>query len=268
MRRGDVNRLSAPHSSSCNSNPTLSHENIEHHNHFPKLSTNSESPDDNHITIEAVQRPSSSSCSCSEDTTPELRASPERTPPFSTTETDSPRPGHVRFRPRVRITSGISRHRHGRYSTTGHAQISRDSSPDSSPSSSISAPLRSRSDDESNKPGWGPLGQRVTFLSYNSPRRWSKDRRRRIRQARPPNERTSLLGSAFRAPYSERGPTYDDYMSDSDQEEEARITHEMDKVFGSWPGRVLNPHVSRFLNLSLNKLSKRIISGGGGRLNQ
>lgn len=260
-KRDDVKRLSAPRSSSRHSNRTLSHENIEHHNaiHFPKLSTDSESPDDGHVTIEAVQPPSSSSCSCSEDTAPELAGSTEQTP-LSTTETDSPRPGHVRFRPRVRITSGINRHRHSRYSTTGLGRISlsRESSPDSSRSSSISAPLRSRSDDESNKPGWGPLGQRVALLSYNSPRRWSKDRRRRKRQARPLDERTSLLGSAFRAPYSEGGPTYDDYMSDSDQEEEARIAHEIDKTFGTWPGRVLNPHVRHAPHFSSDILSSSI----------
>ncbi|KAF9457477.1 hypothetical protein BDZ94DRAFT_1273087 [Collybia nuda] len=154
------------------------------------------------------------------------------------------RPNHVRFRSRVRITSGISRHRHHHHSTTGSGQVSfsRDSSLESSPSSSISAPLRSRSDDESNKPGWGPLGQRVALLSYNSPRRWAKDKRRRKGETRPPNENTSLLGSAFRAPYSGGSPTYGDYVTESDREGEAHIAQELEKAFGTWPGRILNPH--------------------------
>ncbi|KAF5355616.1 hypothetical protein D9756_003958 [Leucocoprinus leucothites] len=89
------------------------------------------------------------------------------------------RPTRIRFRSRVRITSGLNRHRHSsipgtesRTNTfrstngdTGYLYYTPSSSISGSPSSSISAPLRSRTDDEADRPGWGPLGQRVSMLA-------------------------------------------------------------------------------------------------------
>jgi len=76
----------------------------------------------------------------------------------------------IRFRSRVRITSGLSRLRQGRTNTlpstdidTGYFCYTPSSS--GSRSSSISAPLRSRTDDEAGRPGWGPLGRRVSMLA-------------------------------------------------------------------------------------------------------
>ncbi|KAJ3556511.1 hypothetical protein NP233_g11958 [Leucocoprinus birnbaumii] len=90
------------------------------------------------------------------------------------------RPTRIRFRSRVRITSGLNRYRHSSTrgidsnnntlrSLSGGADsyycYTPSSSISGSPSSSISAPLRSRTDDEADRPGWGPLGQRVNMLA-------------------------------------------------------------------------------------------------------
>jgi len=85
----------------------------------------------------------------------------------------------IRFRSRVRITSGLSHLRQGRTNTlrstggdTGFCPTP-SSSRSGSASSSISAPLRSRTDDEADRPGWGPLGRRVSMLAKKN---WTKKR--------------------------------------------------------------------------------------------
>ncbi|TFK30655.1 hypothetical protein FA15DRAFT_21652 [Coprinopsis marcescibilis] len=88
--------------------------------------------------------------------------------------------GRVTFRSRVRITSGISRHRR---TTAQHNQsysipgLTPDSSRSSSPSSSISAPLRFHSEEPEPKPGWGTLGQRVSLLGRRNSRKRSPQTR-------------------------------------------------------------------------------------------
>jgi len=74
----------------------------------------------------------------------------------------------VRFRSRVRITSGLRRHRH---STPGAAVGGDAASPSpstsvsGSPSSSISAPLRYQADENTT---WGPLGRRLSAYAHSN----------------------------------------------------------------------------------------------------
>lgn len=190
----------------------------------------------------------------------------------NTAENDiSIRRKRVHFRPRVRITSGIGRHRHQRsprahtpdrrdgFVTYASPSSSRSSSP--SESSSISAPLRSRADDEMDKPGWGPLGRRVALLSREA--RWQRAAREREKRRRrrgedlersasprsPPatygySERTPLIRPRIQSPngltYGARSFDVESDMSDRELEEEARIAKVMDEAFGPMPGRLLN----------------------------
>lgn len=88
----------------------------------------------------------------------------ENNVPPSLTRTTS-----IRFRSRVRIASGLNHFRQGRTnilrSTEGDFCYTPSPSRSVSASSSISAPLRSRTDDEADRPGWGPLGRRVSMLA-------------------------------------------------------------------------------------------------------
>ncbi|KAF9004163.1 hypothetical protein BDZ89DRAFT_1145749 [Hymenopellis radicata] len=141
----------------------------------------------------------------------------------------------VRFRSRVRITSGVHRHIHRSRSDLSTA---RESDLSSSPSSSISAPLRTR-DDEVSSP-WGPLGQRVRIMSSRRPRRPSTYQQQ-------VNERTPLVynHSAPKTPfYGDDDDDFDDnfYASPHTEDADARLNREIDVAFGPWPGRLLNRH--------------------------
>ena len=162
--------------------------------------------------------------------------------PFpNTIPADSERSHHVHFRPRVRISSGFNRHR--RQSRDDDLlSLSPDSSLSSSLSSSISVPLRSPSDDEADKPGWGPLGQRVSLLAHK-PRRHTRQRRQRKQNDSRghPNERTPLVRSPPPIVYVE-GEAYDEEIDNSDQAR-TQSSREVDATFGAWPGRLVNLHV-------------------------
>ncbi|KAJ7789476.1 hypothetical protein B0H14DRAFT_2944517 [Mycena olivaceomarginata] len=146
------------------------------------------------------------------------------------TEESSPlRRSRVRFRSRVRITSGLH-HSHRRVSTTSSSSLS------SSPSSSISAPLRAPLTEDNCTPGWGTLGQRVGLFAISN---------RAAAEARSsdpmPNERSALLAP----PGYERNPESDDdgsIYSECDDDAEALLSRQIDLVFGKWPGRLLNHH--------------------------
>jgi len=173
-------------------------------------------------------------------------------------EPDSPhtipeRQNRVRFRSRVRIASGLNRHRH---SLEGVDYFSPDYSPESSisgsPSSSISVPLRTPIDEQVGKPGWGTLGQRVSMFAKGQ---MERSRRREQR------ERLGLGTSSFRK-REERGTLVIPYYaqiteetplllssarngscSDLTREDEAsQLAREIDMVFGPWPGRLANHH--------------------------
>lgn len=173
----------------------------------------------------------------------------------------------VRFRSRVRITSGFSRHRHK--SDPDDLGSSRSGSP----SSSISAPLRSHADDNTN--AWGTLGQRVGLLALqkkilgpSQSQRRHRPRPEPITSATQVDERTPLRGSFPRSAYVEGEGVQDGDISDEDSDDE-RLAREVDDIFGTLPGRLLNRHVryryfSAQLLLNNNHLTFSI---GGGSLN-
>ncbi|KAF8876804.1 hypothetical protein CPB85DRAFT_1344266 [Mucidula mucida] len=138
----------------------------------------------------------------------------------------------VRFRSRVRITSGVRRHIHR---SRSDLSIARESDLSSSPSSSISAPLRTR-DDEASSP-WGPLGQRVRIMSSRRSRRPSTFRQQ-------VNERTPLVYNHSVPKTPSYGDDDDDdfYASPLAEDADARLNREIDVAFGPWPGRLLNRH--------------------------
>jgi hypothetical protein len=146
------------------------------------------------------------------------------------------RPSRVRFRSRVRITSGFSHHR--RKSDVG-------SSRSGSPSSSISAPLRSHSDGSTNT--WGTLGQRVGLLALQRKIMGSpKAQQRQKGQVAPSehvDERTPLRNSFNHSSYVEGEGGQDGNIFDEDSDDE-RLSRDVDEVFGKFPGRLLNHHVS------------------------
>ena len=101
----------------------------------------------------------------------------------SDAEHESP-PTRVHFRSRVRIASGLNRHRHELSSDL--IAFSAASSRSCSPSSSISVPLRSPAEDDVGRPGWGTLGQRVSLFAQG---------RHRKQGTRGPDEHSPLLTS-------------------------------------------------------------------------
>ncbi|KAF8167883.1 hypothetical protein B0H34DRAFT_683499 [Crassisporium funariophilum] len=169
------------------------------------------------------------------------------------------RPNRVRFRSRVRITSGLNRHRHRSRSDQDYLTFSTASSISGSPSSSISAPLRTRADEEVGKPGWGTLGQRVSLLAQGNPqqRRVRQQRERMLLKksvergiipcanTREINEQTPLINSLSFRNSNERGHTNNSRIGESGSEREDEtllLSREIDVVFGTWPGRLVNRH--------------------------
>ncbi|KAF5313291.1 hypothetical protein D9619_003062 [Psilocybe cf. subviscida] len=176
-------------------------------------------------------------------------------------ENPTERPMRVRFRSRVRITSGLRRHRHSSQDQHDFLTFSTASSSRSgSPSSSISAPLRSQAEDDVGKPGWGTLGQRVSLLAQgNAQRRTARDQRRRTLLTKygtiepnsydslngvRVNEQTPLIHSSLPVRYLMRST-----ILDGPQAESSALEREIDLVFGPWPARLWNHHET---------------SGGGG----
>jgi len=139
----------------------------------------------------------------------------------------------VRFRSRVRITSGFSHHR--RKSDVG-------SSRSDSPSSSISVPLRSHSRDNTN--AWGTLGQRVGLLAVQKMILGSQTGQRRQQGLTVRNEHvdecTPLRNSFNNLAYVEGERIQGDVFDDEPDDE--RLSQEADNVFGEFPGRLLNYH--------------------------
>jgi hypothetical protein len=175
------------------------------------------------------------------------------------------RPTRVRFRSRVRITSGLHRYRNSEQDCGSFTPAS---SISGSASSSISAPLRTQAEDEAGKPGWGTLGQRVSILARGKADRRLKfhRHRERIRELQShrgiipgdndgllANERTPLSGSSL--PYSYlHGEIVNREMFNSVENEAEVLANEIDLVFGRWPNRLFNHHV-RFLSSVKRSLS-------------
>jgi len=171
------------------------------------------------------------------------------------------RPSRVRFRSRVRITSGFSHRR--RKSDVG-------SSRSDSPSSSISAPLRSHSDSSTNT--WGTLGQRVGLLALQRKIMGSpKAQQRQKGQIAPSeyvDERTPLRNSINHSSYVDGEGVRNGNIFDEDSDDEG-LSRDVDEVFGKFPGRLLNYHVSSSPLLAHDSpLINMVISGGIGSWNQ
>ncbi|KAI0641132.1 hypothetical protein C8Q79DRAFT_1014553 [Trametes meyenii] len=181
--------------------------------------------------------------------------------------TSSQPPAHpagprVRFRSRVRITSGVHRHRH---STTVNGTPTPCSSASDSPSSSISAPLRYQADEHGS---WGPLGRRLS--AYTAGGGWPRRAHGQIPQtqhvqvvqtSRPPNNGRLHNAKTARS-YSERTPlmrpgrqrSYTEEEEDEETQGEEELTseeralraaalrREEEAVFGKWPWRIFNKH--------------------------
>lgn len=156
-------------------------------------------------------------------------------------EIDPSHPLRVRFQPRVRITSGLNRCRRQQERLTVGGQqdyytFSTSSSRSTSASSSISAPLRTQFDDEFGKPGWGTLGQRVSLLAR---------RKQNIQESESHAKRMNhgtVSGMKYRT--NERTPLINSYLSYHDEGNGSSPSKRIDQVFGPWPQRLLNHHVS------------------------
>jgi hypothetical protein len=207
-------------------------------------STSSSSGDDDEISIHVVSSAHDESLSSSALTAVSASTQLETDDGTATEESSPLRRSRVRFRSRVRITSGLH-HSHRRVSTTSSSSLS------SSPSSSISAPLRAPLTEDNCTPGWGTLGQRVGLFAISNraaaEARSAKHRARRRGSDPMPNERSALLAP----PGYERNPESDDdgsiYSECDDNDAEALLSRQIDLVFGKWPGRLLNHHVGSML---------------------
>jgi hypothetical protein len=123
----------------------------------------------------------------------------------------------------------------------------------SSPSSSISVPLRTPTDEQVGKPGWGTLGQRVSLFAKGQMER-SRRREHRERLGLEASScrkgiergRSEALVIPYYAQITEETPLL---LSSARNEscltrevEASQLTREIDMVFGPWPGRLANHH--------------------------
>ncbi|KJA29377.1 hypothetical protein HYPSUDRAFT_61397 [Hypholoma sublateritium FD-334 SS-4] len=158
-------------------------------------------------------------------------------------------PGRVRFRPRVRITSGLHGHRHKARAAQERPAYSTSSSASGSRSSSLSAPLRSEEVDWSGKPGWGTLGQRVAIMAQSHAQRrqqralreqelFAKSVQLGIHSEYAADERTPLTKAASYLYMTPDGPNDSGPAVDPAD----RLARDIDMVFGPWPTRLWNHH--------------------------
>lgn len=197
-------------------------------------------------------------------------------PPAAAGTRPTPR---VRFRSRVRITSGVHRHRHS-HSQSGTAapgSSTPGSSTEDSPSSSISAPLRYQADENAT---WGPIGKRLSGYAAGGWQRRPEgvqgqgQRQRQVqvqvqvqgqdgqrqgvygariggargrgaRGGRGYHERTPLLRPSPGRTYSESEDGSEEGMGEEERTARAAmLSREEEAVFGKWPWRIFNRHVS------------------------
>lgn len=198
------------------------------------------------------------------------------TEPSELSEDDPPeRSSRVRFRDRVRITSGLNRHRH-KESRSEHADyihLSRSSSRSGSRSSSISVPLRNEIEYADAKPGWGTLGQRVAIMAqHHAERKMERQQRDRELLAKSiqlgtrfsrgeyGTERTPLIKSAtYVQIYMPPNDTGCDSPIKTASEREEYLAREIDIAFGTWPHRLWNHHVCLLQILFFQKLTWALI---------
>ena len=203
----------------------------------------------------------SSSCSSNNPTTTTTTTSNQPLPPSISLDDDQtstvaarhsiPR---VHFRSRVRITSGLHsssrpRNRDGACCNSVDDGIgTANTSGSGSPSSSISAPLRYQADDNNML---GPLGKRINSLAQMRNKRTGHLRRAGVNSSA--SERTPFLRA------SEYGPV-PDYTHQrrergraggegEDEDSASGLKREQNIMFGRWPWRIFNRHVSAVVQL-------------------
>ena len=196
----------------------------------------------------------SSSCSSNNPTTTAFNQPPP--PPISLDDDQTPTVAvrhpvpRVHFRSRVRITSGLhssSRPRNcdsaGRNSTVDDGIGTANTSASGSPSSSISAPLRYQADENN---VLGPLGKRINSLALTRNKR--NGQLRRVSIGSSVSERTPFLRASEYGPapdYTHQRRERSRIGGESEDEDLASgLKREEDIVFGRWPWRVFNRHVS------------------------
>ena len=161
----------------------------------------------------------------------------------------------VRFRSRVRITSGLhsssrskNRGSTSRNSTAEDGIGTANTSVSGSPSSSISAPLRYQADENN---VLGPLGRRINSLAQTKNKRNGHLRRTNIGSS--VSERTPFLRSSEHGPapdYTHQRRERGRIASESDEEDLGRgLKREEDIIFGQWPWRVFNRRASTVVQL-------------------
>lgn len=163
----------------------------------------------------------------------------------------------VRFRSRVRITSGLRRSKH-----MGNPTSTPSSSASGSPSSSISAPIRWQADENG---AWGPLGRRLSAYAQANGKSRRSPGLLRAHQPQPRakmDERTPLIKPGRHIAYVDSGldgggEADDERVGDGeDTDEEAdeesmlrasALKREEEATFGKWPWRLFNRHVRHSL---------------------
>ena len=164
-------------------------------------------------------------------------------------------PGKVRFRSRVRITSGLNGHRHKARAGEDRSVYSTSSSASCSRSSSLSAPLRNEEEDWAGQRGLGTLGQRVAIMAQSHAQR----RQQRALREQEFFAKSTQLGINFTSneyDADERSPLTKtasylymtpDNPNDSNPSVDRgadSLARDIDLIFGPWPTRLWNHHVS------------------------
>lgn len=157
------------------------------------------------------------------------------------------RPPKVRFRSRVRITSGLNRQKSASHSDQNYLTFSDTSSISGSSSSSISVPLRSRADDEVGKPGWGTLGQRVSiFAKANSHRQRASQRVLSSKTVHDGISRTNDDDMNERTPLTRQMRRNGVMIDSNDSAVDEHVSDHsrgIDLHFRPWPNRLIDHHV-------------------------
>jgi hypothetical protein len=187
----------------------------------------------------------------------------------------------VRFRSRVRITSGIHQRNESASTSTSASE-----------SSSMSAPLRSPTEEHvrpqpnSSFLNGNHAASLSALLSADAASAWLRGKGNQSSQSKGSGglrgRRTTMLPSAatehsplitasdIRRDYLATHPNGDDEV-DEEMRKRAAMKSQEDVVFGTWPGRLLNRHVSRPLCPSIVQgpdILDVLLSGGGGRSSQ
>ena len=105
-------------------------------------------------------------------------------------------------------------------------------------------PLRSCSDDEANRPGWGPLGQRVSLLAHKPRKNKQKRQVKQFDVRVNPDERTPLMQLPLPTAYAEAMGVVGAPIPIN---REWKRLSQVDEMSGTWPEKLANVHVCPFI---------------------